>query len=563
MGYTGRPIGSMIFNASSATLGLVTYSATPTSGSLFAVNTSTIFAAGSYTLTATLTPTDKTDYTTASISVPFTVTPAPLTVVPQNVSRAYGAANPALSGSVTGALNSDTFAVTGSTTASSTSPAAGYPITYTVSGSNLANYAVTPATGTLTITQANPAITWNAPAGITYGVALSAVQLNATTSVPGSFVYTPALGAILPAGTQTLSATFTPTDSTDYTPQTVTVPLTVNKAPLVITANSFARVDGAPNPTFTGTITGAVNGDSFTESFATAATPASIVGSYPIVPSVTGANLANYAVTPTNGALTISQAGTSTTFALSNNNLTLTAAVASLTTNTPTGTIGFYEGQTLVGTGTLANGVASYTTATFPAGNVVVSAQYSGDANFTQSASPPILVLAMTPAQTALSVASSGSASDTITLAAALGFTGTLQLSCAGLPQNATCSLQPASATFTGASNSASATLSVQTGVHASATSLQLFRSAPRLTSLAGFFWLPALLLAGFAQRARKLQPHIHLLLFAIRLGGFCTLVTACGSSAPMTPAGTSTIQVVATGPSGFTQTSSITLTVQ
>jgi hypothetical protein len=361
--------------------------------------------------------------------------------VPQNVSRAYGAANPALSGSVTGALNSDTFAVTGSTTASSTSPAAGYPITYTVSGSNLANYAVTPATGTLTITQANPAITWNAPAGITYGVALSAVQLNATTSVPGSFVYTPALGAILPAGTQTLSATFTPTDSTDYTPQTVTVPLTVNKAPLVITANSFARVDGAPNPTFTGTITGAVNGDSFTESFATAATPASIVGSYPIVPSVTGANLANYAVTPTNGALTISQAGTSTTFALSNNNLTLTATVASLTTNTPTGTIGFYEGQTLVGTGTLANGVASYTTATFPAGNVVVSAQYSGDANFTQSASPPILVLAMTPAQTALSVASSGSASDTITLAAASGFTGTLQLSCAGLPQNATCSL--------------------------------------------------------------------------------------------------------------------------
>ena len=39
-----------------------------------------------------------------------------------------------------------------------------------------------------------------------------------------------------------------------------------------------------PNPTFTGTVTGAVNGDSFTESFTTTAILSSPVGTYPITP---------------------------------------------------------------------------------------------------------------------------------------------------------------------------------------------------------------------------------------------------------------------------------------
>lgn len=91
-------------------------------------------------------------------------------------------------------------------------------------------------------------------------------------------------------------------------------------------------------------VTGAVNGDALTETFSTTATIASLVGSYPIVPSVTGGNLGNYNIAATNGTLTISQAGTATTFALSNQNLTLTALVVSLTSGTPTGMVAFYEG---------------------------------------------------------------------------------------------------------------------------------------------------------------------------------------------------------------------------
>jgi hypothetical protein len=80
-----------------------------------------------------------------------------------------------------------------------------------------------------------PTITWATPAPITYGTAIGASQLDATSSVPGTFAYTPAAGTVLNAGSQTLTATFTPTDTTDYTTATATVQLTVNQAIPTIT----------------------------------------------------------------------------------------------------------------------------------------------------------------------------------------------------------------------------------------------------------------------------------------------------------------------------------------
>ena len=77
-------------------------------------------------------------------------------------------------------------------------------------------------------------LTWANPAPITYGTPLSATQLNAQDSVAGTFVYTPAAGTILPAGTNTLSVTFTPS-SPLYGQQTLTVPITVSQESTVIT----------------------------------------------------------------------------------------------------------------------------------------------------------------------------------------------------------------------------------------------------------------------------------------------------------------------------------------
>jgi hypothetical protein len=86
-------------------------------------------------------------------------------------------------------------------------------------------------------------ISWSNPGAITYGTALGSSQLNATASVAGSFVYSPSAGTILGAGTQTLSVTFTPQNTTDYAAATDSVTLTVNQATstTMITAHT-------PNP---------------------------------------------------------------------------------------------------------------------------------------------------------------------------------------------------------------------------------------------------------------------------------------------------------------------------
>jgi len=91
------------------------------------------------------------------------------------------------------------------------------------------------SSGSTTLVKSTPAITWATPAAITYGTALSSTQLDATASVAGSFAYTPAAGTVLTAGSQTLSVTFTPTDTTDYNTATASVTLTVNKATPTVT----------------------------------------------------------------------------------------------------------------------------------------------------------------------------------------------------------------------------------------------------------------------------------------------------------------------------------------
>ena len=85
-----------------------------------------------------------------------------------------------------------------------------------------------PAFG-ITVGKATPVITWANPSPITYGTLLSSTQLNATTTVAGTFAYNPSASTLLAIGTYTITATFTPTDSTDYTIATASVTLVVNQ----------------------------------------------------------------------------------------------------------------------------------------------------------------------------------------------------------------------------------------------------------------------------------------------------------------------------------------------
>src|SRR6185437_4676798 len=86
--------------------------------------------------------------------------------------------------------------------------------------------------------------------------------------------------------------------------------LTVGPAALTVTAADATRPYGSANPTLTGTITGLKNADNITATFATLATSASAVGSYPIVPSLLdpSAKLGNYTASSVNGTLIVTKA---------------------------------------------------------------------------------------------------------------------------------------------------------------------------------------------------------------------------------------------------------------
>jgi hypothetical protein len=88
-------------------------------------------------------------------------------------------------------------------------------------------------TGNLTIVKLTPVITWANPAPIVAGTALSSTQLNAAFAgsdgnpLPGTPVYKPAAGTLLTPGTHTLTVSFTPADSIDYSTVTASVTIQV------------------------------------------------------------------------------------------------------------------------------------------------------------------------------------------------------------------------------------------------------------------------------------------------------------------------------------------------
>jgi hypothetical protein len=99
--------------------------------------------------------------------------------------------------------------------------------------------------GILSVVSSTPILLWTNPSPITFGTALSAIQLNATANVPGSFVYAPPTGTLLPAGSNQLSVTFTPNDTVDYFTVTTNVSIMVNPLPVILTGTR--AYDGTSN----------------------------------------------------------------------------------------------------------------------------------------------------------------------------------------------------------------------------------------------------------------------------------------------------------------------------
>jgi len=127
----------------------------------------------------------------------------------------------------------------------------------TFTATDSTDYSTATSSVPITVNAAAPVINWVTPVAIIYGTALSATQLDATSSVAGTFSYSPAAGTVLAVGSQTLSVTFTPTDTADYTTATQTVTLTVNAgtATLSISASSVGFGDVVLNTPATQVVT--------------------------------------------------------------------------------------------------------------------------------------------------------------------------------------------------------------------------------------------------------------------------------------------------------------------
>ena len=184
-------------------------------------------------------------------------------------------------------------------------------------------------------------------------------------------------------------------------------------------------------------------------------------------------------------------------------------------------------------------------------GSISNVAPTGGNTSFGFSASSPVLA-----------VKAGTTGTTTLALIPINGFTGSVTLTCAGLPADSTCSFAPSSVSLS-ATAPASTTLTINTSVATSKLTLAPFERSNMIELAA----LPCgLLLYGLCRRRRNLIV-IRLAILLVTAATATAFVTGCSSGmsaarVPVTPAGTATITVTATSGS-VSQTTKIALTVQ
>ena len=128
----------------------------------------------------------------------------------------------------------------------------GQTLSVTFTPTDTTDYTTATATATINVSQATPTIILGQSGEhrLRHGAERNATRCHGfldvggvSGSVPGTFTYTPAAGTVLGAGNdQTLSVTFTPTDTTDYTTATATATINVLQATPTITWANPANI---------------------------------------------------------------------------------------------------------------------------------------------------------------------------------------------------------------------------------------------------------------------------------------------------------------------------------
>lgn len=258
----GTPLSSTQLNATAADNTVASqFTGTTVAGNFaYTPPAGTVQQAGtSQSITGKFNPTDLVNYSAVTRFVSINVAKAPLVVTPDSIIRAYGNANPTLTGAINTVVNNDPITVSYATTATATSPAGDYDITATLADplNRLKNYNVTLNKGTLSIGKVvltvkaddqtrifgadNPPFTYT----------LSGFVNGETAATPGVISGAPALSsaaiATSPSGTYPIQIAPGTLTSPNYSFNLMGGVLTVNRTKsTLILSNLIQTYDGTP-----------------------------------------------------------------------------------------------------------------------------------------------------------------------------------------------------------------------------------------------------------------------------------------------------------------------------
>jgi hypothetical protein len=582
-GSAQAPSGSVQFFDSGAPIGSGTLSTTSPYAATFST---TSLAAGSHSITATYTSADGL-YTGSSSAVVVETVDKIVPVItwtPSATQFTYGTkiTSDMLNATAASGGNTVNGTFTYDVSVGDVLPVGTRNVVVTFTPTDTATYASQSATVTFTVQAATLTVTADnqsrgygaANPTLTYQIT-GFVNGDAQSVVSGTPNLTTTVAASSPVGSYAITVDVSGLTASNYTFTAVNGNLNVTQAALTVTADTQSMSYGTAVPALTGTLSGVISGDGITATYSTTATSASAPGTYSITPKLNGPNnkLSNYAVTSTNGTLTVNKAASNATIqtsasdVLAKANVTLTAKVSSTTSGTPTGSVAFMDGTASLGSATLDNtGTATLTINTLTAGTHSLTAAYGGDTDFNGISSAAVTETVQ-DFQFVINGGSTGSPVMTQTVKAGgiatyqfqmsptggTTFPSAVTLTLSGLPAGATYTITPAS--IAAGSGAQTVSIQVQTSKHMAAL-------AKRRTGAPLLAFATLLPLFGMVRLRRAMlnpRKRAALLLLGVLVLGLLGM-SACGggNSQPQT------YPMQLTASSGALQhTTTLVLTVQ
>jgi sugar lactone lactonase YvrE len=415
------------------------------------------------------------------------------------------------------------------------SAAGSFPITVTATDSmgvtGTQNYTLTIQKGSATITLL----------GLNQGYTGSPVSASATTVPSGlnvTFTYNDSPMPPTAQGTYTVLATV---DDTNFAGTAFGMMTIGNAEPTLTWATPGSIPYGTPLSAKQLNATASVAG---TFSYSPALGAILSAGAHTLTATFSPADTASYGTpSPATVILNVAQAGSITALSASSSSvlpgqsITFTAQVHSSMTGTPTGSVSFYDGTTLLGTSILNGGTASFSTTTLAADvSHAIGATYTGDTNFSASSSESTVSVTVSSSQsfdldtTAIpdqAIAPGGAAAFGILVSPLnVVFPGVVTFTVTGLPPGATGSFSPAS--LPANSGAQTVTLTVQLPAVA-----KLNLPTPRHSGYAAFalLFLPLFGTRRMRRTARKLGRGTSIALFLLITLGAMVGLSGCGGN--------------------------------